>query len=58
MIDGVHSPGRPCPPGQVPLAAPPMLHTWVIDLPGVFGREIDADAVFAQLGAVPRPASG
>jgi hypothetical protein len=57
-ITGVHSPGVRCPRGQVPWAAPPMLHTWVIDLPGVFNRRIDVDAVFAQLQAVPRPSAG
>jgi hypothetical protein len=58
VIDGAHSPNRPCPRGQVALAAPPMLHTWVIDVPGVFGRGIDVDAVFGRLGAVPRPSAG
>jgi hypothetical protein len=57
LITGVHAPGRPCPRGQVPWAAPPMLHTWVIDTPGPFARRIDADAVFSQLGAVPRPSA-
>jgi hypothetical protein len=54
MITGLHAPGRPCSRGQVPWAAPPMLHTWVIDTPGPFARQIDVDAVFGQLGAVPR----
>jgi hypothetical protein len=34
LVSGVRRPGGRCPPGQVPWAAPAMLHTWVIDLPG------------------------
>jgi hypothetical protein len=59
MITGLHPPGRPCPPGQVPWAAPPMLHTWVISVPGgPFAHRVQASAVFRQLHATPRPSSG
>jgi hypothetical protein len=44
-----------CPPGQVPRAAPPMLHTWVIDIPGPFARHARVSAVFRTLHATPRP---
>jgi hypothetical protein len=36
LITGVRAKSGRCPPGQVPWAAPPMLHTWVIDIPGPF----------------------
>jgi hypothetical protein len=59
LIDGVRRRGGRCPPGQVPWATPPMLHTWVIDLPGgAFAAHVGARAVFSQLGASPRPSSG
>jgi hypothetical protein len=48
-----------CPPGQVRWPAPPMLHTWVIDLPdGPFAAHVGTDAVFRQLHATPRPSAG
>ena len=55
MITGVRDRRGACPPGQVPWAAPPMLHTWVIDTPGPFARHARASAVFRQLHATPRP---
>jgi len=55
LITGLRSRGGRCPPGQVPWAAPPMLHTWVIDIPGPFARHVSAGAVFRQLRASPRP---
>jgi hypothetical protein len=59
LIDGVRRRGGRCPPGQVPWATPPMLHTWVIDLPGgPFVAHVGARAVFDQLHATPRPSSG
>jgi hypothetical protein len=59
MITGLHLPGGPCPPGQVPWAAPPMLHTWVIATPGgPFADHVDAEAVFGQLQAAARMSSG
>ena len=55
-ITGLHGPGKPCPPGQVVYQAPPMMHTWVIDVPGgPFARDIDTPAVFAELHATQRP---
>jgi hypothetical protein len=58
-ITGLHRPGGPCPPGQVPWAAPPMLHSWVIDVPGgPFAHQFTLRAVFQQLRASPRPSSG
>jgi hypothetical protein len=58
-IDGVRRRGGRCPPGQVPWTAPPMLHTWVIDLPaGPFAGHVGASAVFDQLHATPRPSTG
>jgi hypothetical protein len=59
LIDGVRRQGRGCPPGQVSWAAPPMLHTWMIDLPGrPFVAHVGARAVFEQLHATSRPSSG
>jgi hypothetical protein len=55
LITGVRAKSGRCPPGQVPWAAPPMLHTWVIDIPGPFARHVSAGAVFRQLRATPRP---
>jgi hypothetical protein len=58
-IDGVRRRGGRCPPGQVSWAALPMLHTWVIDVPGgPFVRHVDAGAIFNLLHANPRPSSG
>jgi hypothetical protein len=58
-IDGVRGRGGRCPPGQVPWAAPPMLHAWLILLPdGPFvDHVVDGQAVFSQLHASPRPSS-
>jgi hypothetical protein len=59
MITGIRRPGGPCPRGQVPWAAPPMLHTWVISVPGgPFAHRVDTGDVFGQLRAAPRPSSG
>jgi hypothetical protein len=59
MITGVRTRDGACPRGQVPWAAPPMLHTWVIDVPGgSFAAHLDASAVFRRLHTTPRPASG
>jgi hypothetical protein len=59
MITGIRRRGGPCPRGQVPWAAPPMLHAWVISVPGgPFAHRVDAGAVFGQLRATPRPSSG
>ena len=58
-IDGVLDRDGRCPPGQVRWAAPPMLHTWVIDLSeGPFAAHVGTDAVFRQLQATPRPSAG
>ncbi len=58
MITGVLDRNGRCPPGQVRWAAPPMLHTWVIDLPeGPFAAHVGTDAVFRQLHATPRPSA-
>ena len=57
-ITGVLNREGGCPPGQVRWPAPPMLHTWVIDLPeGPFATHVGADAVFRQLQAIPRPSA-
>jgi hypothetical protein len=59
LITGLRSPDGRCPSGQVPWAAPRMLHTWVIDIPGgPFARDGQASAIFGQLHATPRPSSG
>jgi hypothetical protein len=58
-ITGLHRPGGPCPPGQVPWAAPPMMHTWTIDVPGgPFAHHFTVSPVFQQLRAHPRPSTG
>jgi hypothetical protein len=58
-ITGVRTRDGACPRGQVPWAAPPMLHTWVIDVPGgPFAAHRDASAIFRRLHTTPRPASG
>ena len=54
-ITGVRAKSGRCPPGQVPWATPLMLHTWVIDIPGPFARNVSAGAVLRQLRATPRP---
>jgi hypothetical protein len=59
LITGVRGPDGRCPSGQVPWAAPRMLHTWVVDIPGgPFARDGQASAIFRQLHATPRPSSG
>jgi len=59
MITGVLDQEGRCPAGQVRWAAPPMLHTWVIDLPeGPFAAHVGIDTVFRQLHATPRPSAG
>ena len=59
MITGFRSRGRPCPRGQVPWAAPPMLHAWVISVPGgPFAHRVPTRDVFGQLRATSRPSSG
>jgi hypothetical protein len=58
MISGVRGRDGRCPPGQVSWAAPPMLHTWLIDIPGgPFANQFSSDAVLRQLRASPRPSS-
>jgi len=59
MITGLLSRDGQCPRGQVRWAAPPMLHTWAIDLPsGPFVNNVDRRAVFRLLHASPRSSSG
>jgi hypothetical protein len=59
MVTGVRTQGGRCPREQVAWAAPPMLHTWVIDIPGgPFAHQFSAAAVFRRLHASPRPSSG
>ena len=61
LVTGVRSPGGQCPPGQAPWAAPPMLHTWLIDLPGgpfAAGDGARSSAIFDRLRAMPRPSAG
>jgi hypothetical protein len=59
LITGVRTRQGRCPPGQVAWAAPPMLHTWVIDIPGgPFAHRFSGGAVFRQLRATPRRFSG
>jgi hypothetical protein len=59
MITGLRRPGGPCPPGQVPWPAPPMMHTWVIDVPGgPFAHRFTVSAVLRELHAAPRPSTG
>jgi hypothetical protein len=58
-ITGLRGPGGRCPRGQVPWAAPPMLHTWVIDIPGgPFAHKVPPRAIFRRLHAIPRPSAG
>jgi hypothetical protein len=58
MITGLRTRDGTCPRGQVPWAAPPMLHTWVIDVPGgPFAAHGRASEVFRQLRASPRPSA-
>lgn len=59
MITGLRTRGGQCPPGQVAWAAPPMLHTWAIDIPGgPFADQFGADAVFRRLHRSPPLPSG
>jgi hypothetical protein len=59
MITGVLDRDGRCPPGQVRWASPPMLHTWVIDLPdGPFVAHVGTEALFRELHATPRPSAG
>jgi hypothetical protein len=52
-------PGGPCPHGQVPWPAPPMLHTWLIDVPGgPFAPHFTTSPIFRQLHAGPRRSTG
>jgi hypothetical protein len=56
LVTGVRRPGGRCPSGQVPWAAPRMLHTWVIDIPGgPFAGHTQTTDIFRQLHATPRP---
>jgi hypothetical protein len=56
MVSGLRASSGRCPRGQVPWAAPPMLHTWVVDIPGgPFAAHGAAKDVFRQLRATPRP---
>jgi hypothetical protein len=58
MITGLRSRDGQCPRGQVRWAAPPMLHTWTIDLPGgPFADQYSERDVFRQLRASPRRSS-
>jgi hypothetical protein len=57
-IDGVRGRDGRCPPGQVPWASPPMLHTWLILLPdGPFVDHLDGQTIFYPLHASPRLSS-
>jgi hypothetical protein len=59
MITGLRTRGGRCPPGQVAWAAPPMMHTWLIDIPGgPFAHRFTSGAVFRQLHATPRRSRG
>jgi hypothetical protein len=58
IISGARNRSGQCPPGQVSWAAPPMLHTWVIDIPGgPFADQFSERDVFRQLQASPRRSS-
>jgi len=58
-ITGLHLPGGPCPHGQVRWAAPPMMHAWLIDVPGgPFASQFTVSPIFRQLHAHPRPSFG
>jgi hypothetical protein len=59
LITGKRRPDGSCPSGQVPWAAPQMLHTWVINIPGgPFATHGQASAIFRRLHATPRLSSG
>ncbi|HKE99386.1 MAG TPA: hypothetical protein VKG45_10705 [Actinomycetes bacterium] len=52
VIDGVRSRSGRCPQGQVAFASPPMLHTWIIDVPGgPFTGDVPPAGVLARLGS-------
>jgi hypothetical protein len=54
MITGALDLQGQCPHGQVPWAAPPMMHTWMIDIPGgPFAHQFSGGAVLRQLRAAP-----
>jgi hypothetical protein len=56
MISGVRTPSGGCPPGQVPWAAPPILHAWTVKVPGgPFAQHVAVRYIFGQLQATPRP---
>jgi hypothetical protein len=58
-ITGVRNRQGQCPLGQVAWAAPPMLHTWVIDIPGgPFVDRFSGGAVFRQLRTTPPRSAG
>jgi hypothetical protein len=59
LITGKRRPDGSCPSGQIPWAAPRMLHTWVINIPGgPFATHGQASAIFRRLHATPRLSSG
>jgi hypothetical protein len=56
LISGVRTLSGSCPTGQVPWAAPPMMHVWTIDFPGgPFPQQVGVRDVFGQLHATPHP---
>jgi hypothetical protein len=58
LITGGRPRGGRCPRGQVPWAAPPMMHTWVIKIPGgPFVHRFSGAAVFRELRASPSRSS-
>jgi hypothetical protein len=58
LMTGARKPGDFCPAGQLPMMAPAMLHTWLIDVPGgPFAHQVPNAAVFRQLRAHPVPAA-
>jgi len=58
LITGVRPRGGRCPRGQVPWAAPPMMHTWLIKIPGgPFVHRFSGAAVFRELRASPSRSS-
>jgi hypothetical protein len=59
LITGVRPRGGRCPRGQVRWAAPPMLHTWLIKIPGGrFAHRFSGGAVFRELRTTPRRSTG
>lgn len=54
LITGARLQGGRCPRGQKPWAAPPMMHTWLIKIPGGrFVHRFSGAAVFRELRASP-----